>query len=98
MNGDGVCKTERRLALRPGTTRMSVNLTGPRVSDPGDRERSFAVPNLDRNRGGLLDVREKSRGRDHVVRSTRVDDKNARDGFNSGDGCSIVCRAAPSHG
>jgi hypothetical protein len=56
MNGDGVCETERRFS--PGTTRTLLNLTGPRMSNPG--EKLSAVPNLDRDRGGLLDVREKS--------------------------------------
>jgi hypothetical protein len=41
MNGDGVCETERRLAFRPGTTRTLVNLIGPRMNDPEDRERSL---------------------------------------------------------
>jgi hypothetical protein len=41
MNGDGVCETERRFAWRPETTRTLVNLTGPRVSDPEDRESSL---------------------------------------------------------
>jgi hypothetical protein len=63
------------------------------------REKLGAVPDLDRDRCGRLDVHEQGRGRDHVGGSTRVDHENAGDGiFHSGDGCSDIYRAGPSRG
>ena len=63
MKGDGVCETERRLALRPGTTRTLVSLIGPRVSDPEERERSL-VPSPILTETGVLCLTSMSRAED----------------------------------
>jgi hypothetical protein len=63
MNGDGVCETERRLAWSPGTTMTLLNLTGPRVRDPEDREMSL-VPSPILTETGVVCLTSERRAED----------------------------------